>query len=166
MKDFIKLIYTLFIGGSIAIFSILTVSTAYPGPTFPEPNFSLSADATLEQQQDDERLFKQYENNSAEHRTNTSKIILASSVAIFILGLVAIRISRFNSVIVEGVLFGGLFTAVYSAIYNNMSFYVYSQPDHSQLVTLAASATSVIMILVITQLRFGLTNDKKSKRKK
>lgn len=166
MKDFIKLIYTLFIGASIAIFSVLAISTAYPGPKFPEPNFSLSAEPTVQQQQDDERLFKQYENDSTEHRTNTSKIILASSVGIFILGLAATRMTRFNSVIVEGVLFGGLFTAVYAAIYNNMSYYFYAQPDMSQVVTLAASATSVIMILVITQLRFGLTNDKKSKRKK
>lgn len=166
MKDFIKLIYTLFIGVSIAIFSVLAISTAYPGPKFPEPDFSLSAEPTLEQQQDDQRLFKQYENDSTEHRTNTSKIVLVSSVAIFILGLAVRRVTRFNPVIVEGVLFGGLFVALYSAIYNNTSYYFYPQPDLSQAVTLAASATSVIMILVITQLRFGLTNDKKSKRKK
>lgn len=166
MKDFIKLIYALFIGVSIAIFTVLAVSAVYPEPKFPETRYDYSTELTLEEQQEEERLYRQYEDNSAEHRTNTSKIILASAVAIFILGLIAKRSSRFNSVTVEGVLFGGLFAAVYSAIYNSMSFYFYSQPDLHQVVTLAASAVSVVMILVITQLRFGLTNNKKTKRKK
>lgn len=114
----LKIVYTFFIGIMLALFVGLGISTFYTGPTSPE--YPVIMETKVEQTPDDTAKYQKYEQESRdyqkrsqEYSRNVSIIALISAV---ILLAVSLLLEKFNVVIANGVLLGGLFTLLYSII--------------------------------------------------
>ncbi|HEX5797788.1 MAG TPA: hypothetical protein VFX79_00385 [Candidatus Saccharimonadales bacterium] len=166
MKNLIELIYSLFLAGIVAMFVGFTVWAAYPEPSYPNPTYNYDVEWDETEQQDIDRQYQEYDKKYAEHQGTSAKIILGASVGIFLLGLIAIKSRRFNSIFSDGLLFAGLITALYAGSKSIVFLFSLEQP--SRIITFGAALAALIMVLVITQLKFGVlvAKPKKSKRKK
>jgi hypothetical protein len=166
MKNLIELIYSLFLAGIVAIFVGFAVWAAYPEPALPNPSYSYDVDWDAQQQQEIDQQYQEYDKKYAEHRENSAKIILGASLGIFLLGLIAIKSRRFNSIFSDGLLFAGLITALYAGSKSVVFFFSTDQPN--RMVAFGAALAALIMVLIITQIKFGVlvAKPKKSRRKK
>lgn len=117
----IKFIYTLFLAILVALFVGLGIDAFYQGPKAPEYPTELNyakepGDFTLEQrtaEMEYEKAMKNYMEESKPYNRNVSVISLIAAILILILSL-----SFFTKIkmIADGILLGGVFTAMYSII--------------------------------------------------
>ena len=122
----IKFIYTIFLALLIALFVGLGIDAFYPGPESPQYPFELDATkpgceetaelkAAREKFNQDQR---NYMEESKPHNRNVSIISLAASIIILVLSLTLLTKI---SMIADGILLGGVFSAIYSIIRGLMS---------------------------------------------
>ncbi|MEX2014635.1 MAG: hypothetical protein WD885_01755 [Candidatus Saccharimonadales bacterium] len=166
MKNLIELIYSVFLAGIISVFVGFAVWAAYPEPPYPNPTYNYDVEWDVTEQQDIDLQYLEYDKKYAEHRENSAKYILGASVGIFLLGLIAIKSRRFNSIFSDGLLFAGLMTALYAGSKSVVFFFSTDQPN--RMVAFGAALAALVMVLIITQIKFGVlvAKPKKSKRKK
>ncbi len=161
MKDenvIIKFVYTVFLGGLLAVFVGLGVNTFYPAPKYPEyptqPYYSGNGEVTKTDQklQDQyDKDYKQYNLDQKEYSKKASIAVLPISVLLLAISLVSIKKIR---VITDGIMLGGLFLLMYSLILGLMS--------GSSKYTFIAASVGVVASLALGYHRFVRT-DKKPK---
>lgn len=166
MLDFIKLIYALFIGGAVAVFAAMTLSVIYPGPAYPEPDFSFSATPSEAQMKEEEEAYKKFDKELAEHKNNKAIILLALSVGVFLLGLAGRSRKFIHAVIVEGLLFGGFFIALYSALQSYFTYFPGFNDQPRMLVSVISAFVALVMVITITQLKFAALKNTSKTRKR
>jgi hypothetical protein len=112
----LTLVYTFFLGLMLALFVGLGISTFYESPKPPE--YPITLETKAEQTPADtakiqkyESEIRDYEKVSQTYNRNVSIIALVSAV---ILLAISLAFERYNAVIANGVLLGGLFTLLYS----------------------------------------------------
>ncbi|MBG6182674.1 putative membrane protein [Arthrobacter sp. CAN_A214] len=113
-----RLVYTLFLGVTIALFFGFGIQTFYPSPDFPRSTEAVqhvpegaSDQELLEQQKADEAAYRDHEQKSEVYNRNVSTISLVAAVAL--LGT-SMLLGKRNRVITNGIMLGGLFTLLYS----------------------------------------------------
>ena len=117
----LKIVYTFFLGIILALFVGLGISTFYPAPTAPEYPRELSSyskEPTIEQtaeQQKNQQKFDDEQRSYSEkvQPYNRNVSIIALVTAVILVGL-SLLFEKFNKVIANGVMLGGLFTLLYS----------------------------------------------------
>lgn len=118
-NSILKFVYTFFLGILVALFVGLGVNTFYPGPTEPEyPTTSqaVTKEPTAEQQAAENKYqadYRAYEKKLKPYSRNVSIITLTAAVIFLVLSLVFESHLR---ILADGILFGGLFTLLYSII--------------------------------------------------
>ncbi len=162
MNELVRLIYALFIGGTIAVVTALTISVAHPGPAYPQADWHNAGPPSEQQMKDQEDKYKQYEKESVQHSKETAKLILAVSILIFALGLAAAKINRLYNAVSEGMLFGGFFTAVYSIAHGFPLLYFSGAERPQRWVSVAAAFVALAMIIIITQRNFAPVSPQKT----
>jgi hypothetical protein len=117
----VKFIYTIFLGVLVALFIGLGIDTFYPTPERPEYPVELRSvtpeeekSAEFNQLRDQyEKKQQQYEDKMDGYNKNVSIIAIASSILLLVVSLVFLGQIK---IIADGVLLGGVFTAIYSII--------------------------------------------------
>lgn len=101
----------------LALFVGLGISTFYEGPHQPEAPVAIEAKTPTAEQEASIRQYEQdfraYEKKAQHYSRNVSIIALICAVVLLI---VSFLLERFNQIITNGVLLGGLFTLIYSII--------------------------------------------------
>lgn len=164
MNDFMKLIYAIFIGAAITIFTSITVSVAYPGPSFPQPSFT--GEPTEQQLKEEEEKYRQFEQENAYYISKKTKIILGVAIVVFALGVIFRKTKMLDDVVSEGMLFGGFFTSAYSVTQGFPYMYSVVDQQNDKWVTVAAALLALIMVITIAQFKFAPSKTKKTTRKK
>jgi hypothetical protein len=124
----LKAVYTVFLGVIIALFVGLGIRTFYAPPEVPEYPVEMIFEKTnptdeelakqRELQIQQEAAFREYEEASDLYNRNVTIAALISSVVLLGLSLV---VERRNRVLANGVMFGSLFTLIYSITRSFMS---------------------------------------------
>lgn len=114
----LRFVYTFFIGLMLALFVGLGISTFYEGPSQPEYPTSIEGKAVPTDEETERinqfnRDMSEYSKAQQEYSRNVSIIALIFAVALLAASL---ALERFNKVIANGALLGGLFTLLYSII--------------------------------------------------
>lgn len=167
MNDFMKLIYAIFVGVAITIVAAMSITALYPQPSFPEMS-SHGGEITDQQIQEEEAMYRQYDADVTSHANETAKITLAAAVSVFVIGYVTTRLKkqRLSSVIVDGMLLGGLFTAIYAASRGQSLYFMQTTPS-DRWVPVAAAGSALVMAIIIAQIKFApAPRPKNTKRKK
>lgn len=165
MNDLAKLIYSLLIGVAVAVVAGMSIAALNPGPNFPGPS-SYVAEPSQEQMKKEQANYKNFEREYAKHSRDSSMIALAASVAIFLIGLAVLRSKRLNEVISDGVLLGGLFTAIYAAIRSVGNMYPTQGADPGRWLSVLAAVVALGMAIVIAQVKFSPASPKVAKGRK
>lgn len=117
-----KFVYAFFLGIILALFVGMGISTFYTEPKMPEYPHSITAPELtvpegkvpaedIQAQREYEEAYKKYNQESQVYHRNVSIISLIAAVLFVIVGLF---FERRNSVIMNGVMMGGVFTLLYS----------------------------------------------------
>lgn len=122
----IKFIYTLFLALLIALFVGLGIDAFYPGPVVPDypvelENVESCCEETAEQtvvRLEHEQAQRDFIEESKPYNRNVSIISLIASIVILVLSLTLLAKIKMMS---DGILLGGVFTAMYSIIRGLMS---------------------------------------------
>lgn len=119
-NSMLKLVYTFFLGILLALFVGLGINTFYPGPSEPQfptvLNYNVSKEMTSEQiavQKKYDAEMKVYNEKMKPYSRNVSIITLVAAVVFLVLSLV---FETKLHTLADGIMFGGLFTLVYSII--------------------------------------------------
>jgi hypothetical protein len=147
----LKFVYTVFLGGLLALFVGLGVSTFYAAPKAPEyPNVTpVSTDSkwpSAEEQKAQKKYDQEYKIYTEKDKTysrNVSIITLSSSVLLLVISLAFERKIRILS---DGIMLGGLFLLVYSIGRGFVS--------QSQKYTFVAVSVGVAVALILGYHRF------------
>jgi hypothetical protein len=112
----LTLVYTFFLGAMLALFVGLGISTFYEAPKPPE--FPITMESKTVQTPEDTAKIQKYENESRDYQnvaqTYNRNVSIIALVCAVVLLAVSLAFERFNAVIANGVLLGGLFTLLYS----------------------------------------------------
>ena len=158
-KNILKVAYTLFVAVLIALFVGFGLSVFYPGPKMPEyPTGSNSYDKepSAEQKQKQDEYQKQYEAYDDEvksYNQTASTITLGVSVLLLVISLVFEKKIR---IIANGILFGGLFTLIYSL---GLGFMV-----DNRVYSFVVVSASLLLVLVLGYLKFLRPENVSSKK--
>jgi hypothetical protein len=117
----VKFIYTIFLGILVALFVGLGIDTFYPAPERPDYPVELRSVTPEEQKSPEfnqkrdqyEKQQQRYEQKMDEYNRNVSLIAIASSILLLVVSLTFLNQIK---IIADGVLLGGVFTAIYSII--------------------------------------------------
>lgn len=116
---FIKYIYSIFIGFLITLVIGLGIAAFYEAPEYPEyaSTPKISGELTEDEIRENENLMNiEYDKYNTEENTYNRKvsiILICSSVVILGIGLL---LAKINSIFADGMLFGSIFTLIYSII--------------------------------------------------
>ena len=112
----LTLVYTFFLGAMLALFVGLGISTFYEAPKPPE--FPITLESKAAQTPADTAKIQKYEEESRNYQkvsqTYNRNVSIIALVCAVILLAVSLAFERYNAVIANGVLLGGLFTLLYS----------------------------------------------------
>lgn len=123
MEDkLLKFVYAFFLGLILALFVGMGIGTFYSEPKMPEYPHSITTAEVMppdgkmpaediQAQREYEEAYKKYDKESQIYHRNVSIISLVAAVAFVILSFL---FERKNSVIMNGVMMGGVFTLLYS----------------------------------------------------
>lgn len=118
----LRYIYTFFLGLLIAIFVGVGISVFYESPTQPtcyeNINYGLVKEANEEimaQEKACEKVIQTWEENEGQPYSRNVSII-AMIISVILVAVSFALYSKFNKVIADGVMLGGVFTLVYSMI--------------------------------------------------
>ncbi|MFW5885389.1 MAG: hypothetical protein ACOCUF_04145 [Patescibacteria group bacterium] len=147
----VKFIYTIFLGILVALFVGLGIDTFYQAPERPEYPVELrSMTPEKEKSAEFNQLREQYEKEQQKHQEqradynrNVSIIAIASSILLLVVSLTFLGQIK---IIADGVLLGGVFTAVYSIIRGLMT-------DLTQFRFLIVAA-GLVIALVLGYIKF------------
>lgn len=115
----IKILYSVFLGVLIALFVGFGINTFYPQPKAPEYpselSYSVQKEPTAEQEAKEkayQEAMQQFDKEQmAPYNRNVSMIALGAAVLLLIISLI---FEKKIPVIADGILFGGVFTLIYS----------------------------------------------------
>lgn len=173
MKTIIELVYSVLIGVAVALFIGSGVWAIYPGPEFPEypeashsyksSHYDLQGNLTEEgikaQEKDNEKYaeydkqYRQYEKDQKAYHKTVAAIVLVPAALAFVAGVWLIRR---NSVLGEGLAFGGIISAAYAL--------VRAWSSSHRIVVFATVSVILVMSLVLVLVKFGSTKPKKANR--
>lgn len=153
----LRLLYTVFLGILLAIFVGVGVNTFYAGPKAPDYPVSLNTygkELTAEQAQLQRQFDQQqqtYEKAMKPYNRNVSMITLGAAVALLTVSLLFGHRIR---IIADGIMFGGLFTLLYSL---GRSF---ASQDSKYI--FAVVSVALVLVLSLGYRRFVLPSRTKS----
>ncbi len=114
----IRFVYALFLGVLLALFVGFGINTFYPGPN--EPRYPTVTTVTKEPTQEQQIAetnyqteYRKYEDKLKPYSRNVSMVALIAAVVFLSLSLV---LEKRLPIIADGIMFGGLFTLLYSII--------------------------------------------------
>jgi hypothetical protein len=112
----LTLVYTFFLGAMLALFVGLGISTFYEAPKPPE--FPITLESKAAQTPEDTAKIQKYDDESRNYQkvsqTYNRNVSVIALICAVVLLAVSLAFERFNAVIANGVLLGGLFTLLYS----------------------------------------------------
>lgn len=115
----LKLIYTLFLGVLLALFIGLGINTFYPGPKAPEYPVELNStgkELTSEEIAIERSYTKQQRTYEEKNKPYSRNVSIAALIAAVILLTLSLVLEKRLSILADGIMFGGLFTLLYSII--------------------------------------------------
>lgn len=147
----LRTVYTLVLGALLALLVGLGVATVHPGPEAPEAAPALVAaqearELTAEEQQQWAEHLRDrdaWEERSVRHSRDVGVITLVGAVLLLVLSLL---VERRRPVLADGILFGSLFTLLYSVVRSLLS--------QDTLVTFGVVTAALALVLYVGYRRF------------
>ena len=171
MNSLIELLFSIAIGLAVALFVGFGAWAFYPGPKLPDLPItsydyskSPSPEEIKQQEQYDNQL-QQYDKENAKYNKTASRIFVGISILIYAIGLAATRIRKIGNVFSEGIMIGGIFTAIYALSKSiggpwAIGYNINEQPE--RITSFITATVVLVMILVLTYLKFNTKTSKSS----